>query len=102
MKSPQNWLLPALLAAGQLAVWPGLLGWVEPATVAAVWSQDAATPSPPIVVAAIGLTILGAVALSWRRRAPVAALVAVLVVGTVASLLVPDAALVLIGLAGLI
>jgi len=54
------WLLPALLAAAQLALWPGLAlargDTVEAARIAAV-------------VAAVGVV---AAALLWRRRAPVA------------------------------
>jgi signal transduction histidine kinase len=61
----RNWLLPALLAVGQAALWPGLpllLG----------------DPVDRVQVAAgLAATVLAAVALGWRRRAPVAALVGV-------------------------
>src|SRR6266540_1476593 len=70
----RNWLLPILLATAQVAVWPGLAWWLGP------------EPDRGSVAVGLVATGLAAVALGRRRRSPVAALVAVTVVVTVAQL----------------
>ncbi|MFC0533222.1 sensor histidine kinase [Phytohabitans kaempferiae] len=81
----RSWLLPALLAAGQAALWPGiplLLG----------------RPLDRVEVAgALAATVLATVALGWRRRSPVAALAVIIPALTLGLIATPrDALLVLI------
>jgi signal transduction histidine kinase len=80
----RSWLLPALLAAGQAALWPGLpllrdqpLDRVE-------------------VAAALAATALAAVALGWRRRAPVAALAVIMPALTLGLVATPRDSLILL------
>ena len=61
----RTWLLPALLAAAQLALWPGLE------------LTRGNTIDPVRGAAAVAVIIVIAAALGWRRRAPVAGTVVV-------------------------
>jgi signal transduction histidine kinase len=83
----RSWLLPILLAAAQVAAWPGLAWWLGP------------QPDRGSVAVGLVATALAAVALGPRRRSPLASLVAVTVVVTVAQLSLPrDATLDIIGI----
>lgn len=77
------WLLPALLAAAQLAYWPGL------------------TKTQPGLVPLV-LIVVSAAALGFRGRAPLPALAAVLVLQALGTWVVPGDALMVIGLGDLI
>ncbi|GAA4701126.1 sensor histidine kinase [Phytohabitans rumicis] len=80
----RNWLVPALLALGQVALWPGLplLG---------------GEPVDRVQVAAgLAATVLAAIALGWRRRAPVAALVGITPALSLGQLATPVDALMVI------
>jgi signal transduction histidine kinase len=72
----RSWLLPALLAACQAALWPGLPLLLD-------------RPVDRVeVAAALAATALAAIALGWRRRAPVGALAVIvpaLTLGLVAT-----------------
>ena len=73
----RDWLLPALLAAGQLSLWPGVPLWRgEPVDAGQL---------------AVGLlaTSLVVIALAWRRRAPLAALAGTAVTLTLGQLATP-------------
>ncbi|MEU7901290.1 histidine kinase [Actinoplanes sp. NPDC049118] len=80
------WLLPLALAAAQLAIWPGAAG---PASGAAV-------------ATGVAVTLVVAVALLWRRSAPLPVLCVVVVAMTVGEFGVPADVLALIGIADLI
>lgn len=99
MNTIRNWLLPLLLAAGQLGLWPGALAWAEPEALS-YWLPAAA--SPTAVAAAVLATVLVAAALGWRRRRPVAALVGIVVVLTLGTVATPTDALLLVASADLI
>ncbi|GCB47423.1 sensor histidine kinase [Streptomyces sp. NL15-2K] len=63
METGRNWLLPALLAAGQLAwLWPG------------AGMAGAEVPGAVALVAVLGAVVVEAAALGRRRQAPVRAL----------------------------
>lgn len=84
----RTWLLPALLAAGQIALWFTPL--------------SGKLPDRPTQAVAVVATVLAAVALGWRRRAPVSVFAAVTVVLTVAAPVTPEEALMLITVAELV
>ncbi|MEU4240918.1 histidine kinase, partial [Actinoplanes sp. NPDC026619] len=73
-----TWLLPAFLAATQIALWPGRPlahgGPVDPVTAAAV----------------VAITIALAAALSWRTRAPVAVTVATAAAISLSTWVLPE------------
>ncbi|MEO3925808.1 histidine kinase [Micromonosporaceae bacterium B7E4] len=84
----RDWLLPAVLAVAQLAYWPGaglLTGRADPEALAGLLA-----------------TVCCAVALGWRRRAPVRTLGTVLLAQTLGRLAVPPDALALATLADVI
>src|SRR5215207_2408977 len=84
MERIRNWLLPVLLAAAQLALWPGapLL--------------DGQPVERVELAAGVAATVLAAVALGWRRRSPLAALAGVVLALTPGLLATsPDALAVL-------
>jgi signal transduction histidine kinase len=87
MRRPSAWLLPALLAAGQIAVWPGV----------PLLRGDELSPAAAVTVA--GVAVVVAAALLWRRRAPVATQVAVVLAITAGMWGPPEDALVVIGFA---
>ena len=93
----RNWLLPALLGTGQLALWPGL----------ALARGD--TLAPARTAAAVALVVTVALALAVRRSRPVAAAALAAVGVTLGELLVPQQmflvpgdALLVIGIADLV
>ena len=90
MEWTRNWLLPVLLAAAQLVLWPGapLLRGERPG-----WAA---------ITIGLAVTVGAATALGWRRRAPVVALGAVVGLITVGLLATPRDSLVLIALADVI
>lgn len=90
MNGWHRWLLPAVLAAGQLALWPvgPLVGGERPA--------------PGGVVMAVAATTVVAVALAWRVRAPYHCCTAVAVVLWAGTAGTPQDALAVIGVAELV
>ncbi len=82
-----SWALPALIAAAQLAAWPGVALWLgQPVSLSAA-------------IVAVVATALVAAALTWRRRAPLPALAGVAVALGAGEALTPDVTLLLLGLA---
>jgi signal transduction histidine kinase len=80
----RSWLLPALLAAGQAALWPGLPLLLD-------------QPVDRVeVAAALAATALAVTALGWRRRAPVGALAVILPALTLGLVATPRDSLVLL------
>jgi signal transduction histidine kinase len=71
------WLVPALVAAGQFALWPGVL----------LVRGDTVDPVRAVAVAAV--VAVTTVALSWRRRVPVVATAAVAAGITLGQVVVP-------------
>ena len=90
MEWTRNWLLPVLLAAAQLALWPG-----------APLLRDE-RPGWAAITVGLAVTVLTALALGWRRRAPVVVLGAVAALATVGLLATPRDSLMLITLADVI
>jgi signal transduction histidine kinase len=90
MELIRNWLLPVLMAAAQLALWPGapLLRGQE-----LDWTA---------VTAGLVATVLAAVALGWRRRAPVATLGGVVAAVTLGVLATPLDSLAIVSAADVI
>ncbi|HEX6311703.1 MAG TPA: histidine kinase, partial [Acidimicrobiia bacterium] len=84
------WWLPVLLGVGQILVWP-----VAPY----VFTQ---APDPFDAAGAVVITVVIAVALGWRRRAPVPALVVCVVAAAIGTIALPTDVLALIGLADLV
>src|SRR5687767_13390257 len=90
MRRVPGWLLPFVLAAVQLAVWPGFaLAYGDPPTTLAV-------------ATGVTTTVAMAVALLWRRSAPLVALGIVVGVMTAGTLGVPQDTLLIISLADLV
>ncbi|MFC6017162.1 histidine kinase [Plantactinospora solaniradicis] len=84
MRLVRDWLLPVVLAGAQLAYWPGA-------------RLGGGGPVDPELVAGLVATVGCAVALGWRRRAPVVAMGVVLLAQALGRLAVdPDALLVII------
>ncbi|MBE1488040.1 sensor histidine kinase [Plantactinospora soyae] len=84
MRLVRDWLLPVVLAGAQLAYWPGS-------------RLGGGGPVDPELVAGLVATVGCAVALGWRRHAPVLALGAVLLAQALGRLAVdPDALLVVV------
>src|SRR5215218_183962 len=81
MERIRNWLLPVLLAAAQLALWPGAR------------LLDGQPVERVELAAGVGATVLAAVALGWRRRSPLAALAGVAIALTPGALATPKDAL---------
>ncbi|WP_433533493.1 histidine kinase [Micromonospora sp. CA-263727] len=90
MRPTRDWLLPGLLAAIQLAVWPGI----------PVLRGDPPAAGP--VAVAFATTVVVAAALAVRRVAPVAALTGVLLGLMFGQLATPVDALLVLGVADLI
>ena len=84
------WILPVLLAAGQLVAWPG-------------WPVLRGSPPPAAAIAAVlAITVAAAVALLWRRSNPVAATVVVSASLTAGAWGLPSDALTVIAFAELV
>ncbi|MGN9914291.1 sensor histidine kinase [Phytohabitans sp. LJ34] len=80
----RSWLLPALLAAGQAALWPGLPLLLD-------------RPVDRVeVAAALAATALACGALEWRRRSPVGALFVIMPALTLGLLATPRDSLVVL------
>jgi signal transduction histidine kinase len=90
MRILRTWLLPAGLAAAQLALWPGL----------PLLTGDHLDPVQ--VSAGLGATALAAAALGWRRVAPVAVVCALVVASTLGQLATPTDALLVVSVADII
>ncbi|MFD0742498.1 sensor histidine kinase [Phytohabitans flavus] len=86
----RSWLLPALLAAGQAALWPGIPLLLD-------------RPVDRVeVAAALTATALATIALGWRRKAPVGALAVIIPALTLGLIATPPESLVVLVFADVI
>ncbi|GAA3960660.1 sensor histidine kinase [Actinoplanes auranticolor] len=90
MERIPGWLVPLVLAVTQLAVWPGI----------PLASDDPL--SAPAVATGVTATVVVAVALLWRRSAPLVAIGVVVAAVTVGTYGVPLDALLVVSIADLI
>lgn len=90
MTAIRIWWLPVLMGIGQILVWPvGGYLFEEP-------------PAPLDAAGAVVVTVIIAVALGWRRRAPVPALIVCTVASGTATVVLPTDVLMIIGIADLV
>ncbi|MFI7544005.1 histidine kinase [Actinoplanes sp. NPDC049599] len=90
MERIPGWLLPLVLAVTQLAVWPGIP------------LADGRPPAAPAVATGVTATVAVAVALLWRRAAPLTTIGIVAAALTAGTWGVPPDALLIISLADLV
>jgi signal transduction histidine kinase len=90
MTAIRIWWLPVLMGIGQILVWP-----VAPY----IFTQ---APEPLDAAGAVVITVVIAVALGWRMRAPVPALVVCVVAASIGATALPTDVLTIIGLSDLV
>lgn len=90
MTAIRIWWLPVLMGIGQILVWP-----VAPY----IFTQ---APEPLDAAGAVVITVVIAVALGWRMRAPVPALVVCMVAASIGATALPSDVLAIIGLSDLV
>lgn len=90
MSANRIWWLPVLVGVGQLLVWP-----VGPY----VFTQP---PQPLDAAGAVVITVVLVVALGWRRRAPVPALIVAVIAAGTGTVVLPTDVLAIAGVADLV